>query len=96
MHVTGYTFPYLYDESQQVAKAYGALCTPEFYIFDRDLKLAYHGQFDSARPRKDVPVTGAFLRCAAQCAGPRAPSHGASLGVCEKSLGRVRLDLFAC
>lgn len=46
----GYTFPYLYDESQQVAKAYDAACTPDIYVFDSERKLAYHGQFDSSRP----------------------------------------------
>ena len=62
LHV-GYTFPYLYDESQQVAKSFKAVCTPEFYIFDSDLKLAYHGQFDSSRPRNNLPVTGAACAC---------------------------------
>lgn len=46
----GYTFPYLYDESQEVAKAYGAECTPDFFVFDRDLKCAYRGRFDATRP----------------------------------------------
>lgn len=55
----GYPFPYLYDESQSVAKAYQAACTPEFYVFDGSLKLQYHGQFDSSRPSSDRPVTGA-------------------------------------
>lgn len=54
----GYPFPYLYDESQEVAKQYKAACTPEFYIFDSDQNLVYHGQFDGARPGKGVPVTG--------------------------------------
>ena len=54
----GYSFPFLYDESQAVAKAYLAACTPEFYVFDADRKLRYHGQFDDARPRSDTPVTG--------------------------------------
>lgn len=57
-YFAGYTFPYLYDESQQVAKSFKAVCTPEFYIFDSDLKLAYHGQFDASRPRNNLPVTG--------------------------------------
>lgn len=60
----GYPFPYLYDESQQVAKAYDAACTPDFYVFDKDLKLAYRGRLDSSRPKTDVPVTGADLRAA--------------------------------
>ena len=54
----GYPFPYLYDESQEVAKQYKAACTPEFYVFDSDRNLVYHGQFDGARPGKGVPVTG--------------------------------------
>jgi peroxiredoxin len=58
----GYTFPYLYDESQDVARAYNAACTPEFYVFDKDLKLVYRGQFDDSRPSLDIPVTGKDLR----------------------------------
>ncbi|MBW6475620.1 MAG: thioredoxin family protein [Chromatiales bacterium] len=54
-------FPYLYDESQAVAKAYRAACTPDFFLFDADHKLAYRGQFDSARPGNELPVTGADL-----------------------------------
>jgi len=57
----GYTFPYLFDETQEVAEAYKALCTPEFMVFDKNLELQYHGQFDSARPSRDVPVTGVLL-----------------------------------
>jgi peroxiredoxin len=60
----GYTFPYLYDEDQATAKAYRAACTPDFYVFDRDKKLAYRGQLDGSRPGNDVPVTGADLRAA--------------------------------
>lgn len=60
----GYTFPYLYDESQEVAKAYDAACTPDFYIFDGDLKCTYRGQLDGARPGNDVPVTGEDIRTA--------------------------------
>lgn len=60
----GYPFPYLYDETQEVAKAYKALCTPEFMVFDKKMELQYHGQFDSARPSRDVPVTGEDLRAA--------------------------------
>jgi peroxiredoxin len=62
--VAGYTFPYLYDESQDVARAYGAVCTPDFFLFDRDRRLVYRGQFDGSRPKNDVPVTGADLRAA--------------------------------
>lgn len=57
-----YTFPYLYDASQEVAKAYQAACTPDFFLFDEARKLVYRGQFDSARPGNDEPVTGADLR----------------------------------
>lgn len=60
----GYLFPYLYDENQQVAKAFRAACTPDFFLFDRDGKLAYRGQFDDSRPSKETPVTGADLRTA--------------------------------
>jgi len=60
----GYTFPYLYDESQEVAKAYGAACTPDFYVFDGRRKLVYRGQMDSSRPRSGVEVTGNDLRAA--------------------------------
>lgn len=56
-----YPFPYLYDESQQVAKDYNAACTPDFYLFDDDLRLAYHGRFDASRPGNDVAVTGKDL-----------------------------------
>ncbi|WP_028489674.1 thioredoxin family protein [Thiothrix lacustris] len=58
----GYTFPYLYDESQAVAKAYQAACTPDLYLFDEHHTLFYRGQFDDARPSSDVPVTGNDLR----------------------------------
>lgn len=60
----GYTFPYLYDESQQVAKAYRAACTPDLYLFDRDHRLVYRGQFDDSRPGNARPVSGADLRTA--------------------------------
>jgi len=58
----GYQFPYLYDDSQEVAKAYQAACTPDFYVFDADRKLVYRGQFDSSRPGSGVPVTGDDVR----------------------------------
>ena len=61
----GYTFPYLYDETQEVARAYGAVCTPDFFLFDRSRRLVYRGQFDDSRPGNDRPVTGADLRAAA-------------------------------
>lgn len=58
-------FPYLYDAEQGIAKAYEAACTPDFFLFDANHRLAYRGQFDDARPQSDVPVTGADLRAAA-------------------------------
>jgi peroxiredoxin len=61
----GYPFPYLFDESQAVARAYRAACTPDFFLFDGDRRLAYRGQFDPSRPKNDVPVTGEDLRAAA-------------------------------
>lgn len=60
----GYTFPYLFDETQEVAKAYNAACTPDFFLFDRARKLVYRGQLDDSRPGNDVPVTGRDLRAA--------------------------------
>ncbi|MBK5571059.1 thioredoxin family protein [Ensifer sp. SSB1] len=62
----GYGFPYLKDTSQRVAKAYGAACTPDFFLYDRDRKLAYHGQFDDARPGNGKDVTGADLHAAVE------------------------------
>jgi peroxiredoxin len=58
----GYPFPYLYDETQEVAKAYKAACTPDFYIFDANMELVYRGQLDDSRPGNGVPVTGEDLR----------------------------------
>lgn len=60
----GYPFPYLYDETQEVAKAYRAACTPDFYLFDAARRLVYRGQLDASRPGGDVPVTGRDLRVA--------------------------------
>ena len=60
----GYRFPYLYDEDQEVARAYHAACTPDFFLFDGDHKLVYRGQLDSSRPQSDIPVTGEDLRAA--------------------------------
>jgi len=60
----GYTFPYLYDESQDVAKAYDAACTPDFFLYDKNRKLVYRGQFDDSRPSNDEPITGKDLRAA--------------------------------
>lgn len=61
---TGYTFPYLYDETQAVAKAYCAACTPDIFLFDNNQKLVYRGQFDDSRPGNGLPVTGKDLRTA--------------------------------
>lgn len=58
----GFEFPYLYDESQEVAKAYQAACTPDFYLFDKELKCVYRGRFDAATPGNDEPVTGDELK----------------------------------
>jgi peroxiredoxin len=79
----GYTFPYLYDETQEVAKAYRAACTPDFFVFDKDQKLAYRGQMDSSRPDSGIPVTGVDLRAAldAVLAGkPSAAEQKPSIG----------------
>lgn len=57
-----YTFPYLYDETQEVAKAYDAACTPDFFVFDTDLLLVYRGQLDNSRPGNGIPVNGRDLR----------------------------------
>ncbi len=61
---TGYTFPYLIDENQEVAKAYHAACTPDFFLFNGEQKLVYRGQFDDARPSNGIPPTGKDLRAA--------------------------------
>jgi peroxiredoxin len=60
----GYVFPYLYDESQEVAKSYKAACTPDFYVFDQDQRLVYRGQLDDSRPGNGMPVTGKDVRSA--------------------------------
>jgi peroxiredoxin len=82
----GFPFPYLYDESQQVARAYQAACTPDFYVFDSALKLAYRGQFDDSRPGNGKPVSGRDLRQAldallagAQVPGKQVPSVGCNI-----------------
>lgn len=62
-----YPFPYLYDESQDTAKAYDAACTPDFFIYDKDLRLVYRGQLDDSRPGNEVPVTGKDIRYALDC-----------------------------
>ncbi|MFN6191482.1 MAG: thioredoxin family protein, partial [Planctomycetia bacterium] len=79
----GYPFPYLYDESQEVAKDYHAACTPDFFLFDASRKLVYRGQLDASRPGNEIPVTGADLRAAidAVLAGrPVAAEQRPSLG----------------
>ncbi|NVJ45623.1 MAG: thioredoxin family protein [Cytophagia bacterium] len=82
----GYTFPYLYDETQAIAKAYDAACTPDFYVFDADMKCAYRGQLDSSRPGNGVPVTGKDLRAALdevlegkEVSAPQIPSLGCNI-----------------
>jgi thiol-disulfide isomerase/thioredoxin len=62
-----YPFPYLYDETQEVAKAYKAACTPDFYIFDSGLSLVYRGQLDESRPGNSIPVSGKSIRNALDC-----------------------------
>ncbi|MBL8247908.1 MAG: thioredoxin family protein [Candidatus Competibacter sp.] len=79
----GYVFPYLYDESQAVAKAYQAACTPDFFLFNADRRLVYRGQFDGSRPGNNIPVTGADLRAAADAAlagQPVSPEQKPSIG----------------
>ncbi|MFO0428495.1 MAG: thioredoxin family protein [Planctomyces sp.] len=73
----GYTFPYLFDAGQDVAKAYRAACTPDFFLFDQNHALVYRGQFDSSRPGNGLPVTGADLKaaCDAVLAGTAVPSE---------------------
>ena len=60
----GYTFPYLYDQTQEVAKEYHAACTPDFFVFDHERRLVYRGQMDGSRPGNSMPVTGQDLRTA--------------------------------
>lgn len=79
----GFVFPYVFDATQDIAKAYHAACTPDFFLFDRDRKLVYRGQFDDSRPGNDLPVTGADLRRAtdAALAGKPVPEpHKPSIG----------------
>jgi peroxiredoxin len=64
VHRAGFTFPYLRDDTQEVALAYRGACTPDFFLYDAERKLAYRGEFDKSRPRNDVPVTGKALRAA--------------------------------
>jgi peroxiredoxin len=70
-----YTFPYLFDQTQEVAKAYRAACTPDFFLFNKAHRLVYRGQMDASRPGNDVPVTGADLTAAVEAVlAGRAPS----------------------
>ena len=82
----GYSFPYLYDESQEVAKAYKAACTPDLYVFDQNLKAVYHGQLDDSRPGNGIPVTGTNIRVVLDSLifetpylGPEKPSIGCNI-----------------
>lgn len=82
----GYPFPYLYDETQSVAKAYDAACTPDLFLFDADLKLVYRGQLDDSRPGNGLPIDGADLLHAVQClietkanTHPQKPSIGCNI-----------------
>ncbi len=77
VHELGWTFPFLFDETQGVAKAYHAACTPDFYVFDGEKRLVYRGQLDDARPSSQTPVTGRDLRAAidAVVAGKPVPSE---------------------
>jgi thiol-disulfide isomerase/thioredoxin len=78
-----YPFPYLYDESQEVAKAYDAACTPDFFIYDKDLRLVYRGQLDDSRPGNEIPVTGKDIRNALDCLinnKPVSPEQRPSVG----------------
>jgi peroxiredoxin len=81
----GYTFPYFYDESQAVAKAYQAACTPDIFLFDSSRKLVYRGQFDDSRPGNGIPVTGKDLRAAtdAVLAGKPVPTKQTPIGGCN-------------
>ncbi len=79
----GYTFPYLYDESQAVARAYHAACTPDFFLFDAQRKLVYRGQLDDSRPGNGQPVTGSDLRAALDAVlggRPVSPQQKPSMG----------------
>ena len=82
----GYPFPYLFDETQEIAKAYDAACTPDFFIYDKDLKLVYRGQMDDSRPGNGKPVTGADIRKAldeliagSEISGDQMPSIGCNI-----------------
>jgi peroxiredoxin len=79
----GYTFPYLFDQDQTVARAYRAACTPDFFLFDGERGLVYRGQFDGSRPGNDIPVTGADLGAAVEAllrGEPVSPDQRPSIG----------------
>ena len=79
----GLSFPYLFDESQDTAKAYSAACTPDFFLYDSNLELVYRGQLDSSRPGNEYPVTGEDLRAAMQAlleGKPVSPDQKPSIG----------------
>ena len=82
----GFSFPYLFDATQEVAKAYAAACTPDFFVYDANLKCVYRGQFDDSRPNNGLPVTGSDLKAALEAilAGqpvpqPQKPSIGCNI-----------------
>jgi peroxiredoxin len=86
VEMRGYPFPYLFDESQVVAKAFKAACTPDFFLYDAERRLVYRGQFDSSRPGNDEPVTGRDLRRACDAvlageipSGEQVPSIGCNI-----------------
>ena len=94
----GYTFAYLYDETQEVAHAYRAACTPDFYVFDKGQKLVYRGQMDSSRPDSGIPVTGNDLRAALDAVGegkPVAEDQTPSIGCNIKWKSGNEPDYFA-
>jgi hypothetical protein len=84
VHRAGFSFPYLLDETQQVALAYRAACTPDFFLYDADHKLAYRGEFDESRPRNNASVTGRALRAALE------------LVVAGKPVGEPQLPSLGC
>ena len=92
----GFVFPYLYDETQEVARAYDATCTPDFFLFDGAGKLVYRGQLDSSRPGNDIPVTGRDLRAALKAviagdpvSADQRPSIGCNIKWKDKWLNRL-------
>jgi len=93
----GWAFPFLFDDTQEVAKAYHAACTPDFFLFDRERRLAYRGQLDGSRPGNAVPVTGADLRAALDAVAANAkpsPDQRPSLGCNIKWKAGAEPDYF--